>query len=76
MDYRNGEIVNKLHQVLNDIKGFEVASNPKQGKMLVRYNDTTFYVKVEPLFNDTAEGKELESKSFDEIVDLNNYLLK
>jgi len=42
MDDRNYDITNKLTEVLNDVKGFDAAmSNPRQGKMLVRYNGIT-----------------------------------
>ncbi len=69
MDDRNYDITNKLTEVLNNVKGFDVAmSNPKSGKLLVRHNGTSFYVTIEPVFNDNAEGKEADSRPFDEIV--------
>lgn len=47
MDDRNYEITNKLNDVLNNVKGFDVAmSNPRQGKMLVRYNGISFYITI------------------------------
>lgn len=55
MDRRNIAITNKMTEILNNVKGFEAAmSNPKQGKMLVRHNGVTFYVTVEPVFNDNV----------------------
>ena len=69
MDERNYDIMNKIFEVLNNVTGFEVAmSNPKKGKMLVRHNDTTYLMTIDPVYNDTPEGKEADSKSFDEIV--------
>lgn len=75
MDRRNIAITNKMTEILNNVKGFEAAmSNPKQGKMLVRHNDVTFYVTVEPVFNDNAEGNRAESKSFEDIVDSHSWI--
>ena len=55
MDDRNYEITNKLTDVLNNVKGFDAAmSNPRQGKILVRYNDISFYITIEPVFNDNT----------------------
>ena len=68
MDNRNYEITNRMTEVLNNVKGFDAAmSNPRQGKILVRYNGISFYVTIEPVFNDNAEGKEADSKPFDEV---------
>ena len=75
MDRRNIAITNKMTEILNNVKGFEaVMSNPKQGKMLVRHNGVTFYVTVEPVFNDNAEGNRAESKSFEDIVDSHSWI--
>lgn len=69
MDDRNYDITIKITEVLNNVKGFDAAmSNPRSGKLLVRHNGTSFYVTIEPVFNDNAEGKETDSKPFDEIV--------
>ena len=43
-------------------------SNPREGKIITRYNGTTFYVTIDPIFNDTKEGNEADKKSFEEIV--------
>lgn len=75
MDRRNIAITNKMTEILNNVKGFEAAmSNPKQGKMLVRHNGVTFYVTVEPVFNDNAEGNRAESKSFEDIIDSHSWI--
>lgn len=70
MDRRNVAITNKMTEVLNNVKGFEAAiSNPSKGKMLVRHNGVSFYVTVEPVFNDNERGKEADSRTFEEIVE-------
>ena len=75
MDDRNYEITNKLNDVLNNVKGFDAAmSNPRQGKMLVRYNGISFYITIEPVFNDNTEGKKADSKPFEEVVKTHNWI--
>ena len=75
MDDRNYEITNKLNDVLNNVKGFDAAmSNPRQGKMLVRYNGISFYITIEPVFNDNIEGKKADSKSFEEVIKTHNWI--
>lgn len=77
MDDRNYEITNKLNDVLNNVKGFDAAmSNPRQGKMLVRYNGISFYITIEPVFNDNIEGKKADSKPFEEVVKTHNWIWK
>lgn len=76
MDDRNYEITNKLNDVLNNVKGFDAAmSNPRQGKMLVRYNGITFYVTIEPVFNNNIEGRKADSKPFEEVVKTHDWML-
>ena len=76
MDNRNYEITNKLNDVLNNVKGFDAAmSNPKLGKMLVRYNGITFYVTIEPEFNNNTEGRKADSKPFEEVVKTHDWML-
>ena len=39
-----------MNDVLNNLKGFDAATtNPREGKILVRYNGTTFCVTIEPV---------------------------
>ena len=69
MDDRNYDVTNKMTEVLNNVKGFDVAmSNPRQGKMLVRHNGINFYVTIEPIFNDNEEGRKADSEPFEEVV--------
>ena len=69
MDARNYNITNKIYEVLNNVKGFDVAmSNPKAGKMLVRHEGISFYLTVEPIFNDNEEGRKADNKPFEEIA--------
>lgn len=75
MDNRNIDITNKMNEVLNNLKGFDSAtSNPMDGKMIVRYNGTTFYVTIEPIFNDNELGKEYDNKPFEEIVETHSWI--
>ncbi len=68
-DERNYDITNKIFSVLNNVKGFEVAlGNPKNGVIIARYEGTSFYINIEPIFNNNEEGKEADTKPFDEIV--------
>lgn len=69
MDDRNYSVTNKVFEVLNNVKGFDVAmSNPRKGTIIVRHNDISFYMNIEPIFNDNDEGRKADSKSFEEIV--------
>ena len=77
MDRRNASIINKMTEVLNHVKGFEAAmTNPQKGKMLVRHNGVSFYVTVEPIFNDNAEGEKADNRPFEEIVKTHNWIFK
>ena len=77
MDDRNYEITNKLNEVLNNVKGFDAAmSNPAQGKMLVRYNGISFYITIEPVFNDNTEGKKADSEPFEKVVKTHSWIWK
>lgn len=77
MDNRNHDITNRITEVLNSVKGFDAAmSNPRQGKILVRHNGISFYVNIEPVFNDTTEGKEADSKPFEEVVKTHSWIWK
>lgn len=77
MDERNYEVTNKVFEVLDNIKGFDVAmSNPREGKIIARYNGISFYVSIEPIFNDNAEGREADNKPFSEIVKDHSYVWK
>lgn len=77
MDDRNYDITNKIFEVLNDIKGFEVStSNPRNGIIIARYNGTSFYVNIEPIFNDNEEGRKADSKSFEELVKEHKWVFK
>ena len=77
MDDRNFDITSKVFDVLNDIKGFDVAmSNPRNGVIIAKYKGTSFYINIDPIFNDNDEGKEAENKSFEEIVKTHNYTFR
>ena len=68
-DKRNYEVTNKIYDILDNIKGFDVAtSKPKNGKIIMRYGGVNFYLTIEPMFNDNEAGKEEDSKPFDQIV--------
>lgn len=74
MDDRNYEVTNKVFEVLNNIKGFEVAmSNPKKGIILARYKGETFTIDIDPLFTNANAGS---TKSFEEIAKENSYIFR
>ena len=69
MDNRNYDVTNKIFKVLDNVKGFDVAmSNPREGRIIARYNGVSFYVTIEPIFNDNADGREADNKPFEEVV--------
>jgi len=69
MDDRNYNVTNKVFEVLNNVKGFDVAmSNPRNGRIIVRHDSISFYINIKPVFNDNEEGRKADSKSFEEIV--------
>ena len=77
MDNRNYDVTNKIFEVLNNVKGFDVAmSNPRNGKIMARYNGVSFYINIEPVFNDNEEGKKADNKPFDEIIKNHRYIWK
>lgn len=77
MDSRNFNTANKIYEVLRDIKGFDVAiSNPHTGKILVKHNDTTFVLSLEPVFNNNDAGNAAEKQPFEEILHKNMWRLK
>jgi len=77
MDKRNFNVTNKVYEVLNNIKGFDVAmSNPTKGTLIVKYEGVSFFVNIEPIFNDNDDGKEAENKSFAEIAKDHNYVFR
>lgn len=77
MDERNYNVTNKVFEVLNNVKGFEVAaSNFRNGKIITRYEGVSFYITIEPIFNDNEEGKEADNKSFDEIVKNHRWIFR
>lgn len=69
MDNRNYNVTNKIFEILDNVKGFDVAmSDPRKGKIIMRYDGVSFYMDIQPIFDDTDGGKKADSKSFDEIV--------
>ena len=51
MDNRNYDVTNKIFEVLDNVKGFDVAmSNPRKGRIIARYNGISFCVTIEPIF--------------------------
>lgn len=77
MDDRNYTITNKVFEVLNNVKGFDVAmSNPREGKIIVRHKGISYYMTIEPIFNDNEEGREADSKSFEEIVKSHSWIFR
>nr|DAT91217.1 MAG TPA: hypothetical protein [Caudoviricetes sp.] len=77
MDNRNSNITHKIFDVLNNIKGFEVAmGNSATGKLIVNYKGINFSVVIDPIFNDNEDGRMEDNKPFEEVVKKHSYLLK
>ena len=77
MDNRNHAVTNKIFDVLNNVKGFDVAmSNPREGKIILRHEGISFYMTIEPIFNDNEEGRKADSKSFEEIVKNHSFVFR
>lgn len=77
MDDRNYKVTNKVFDVLNNVKGFDVAmSNPRKGTILVKYEGVSFYMNIEPIFNDNAEGREADSQPFEEVVKSHKWMFE
>lgn len=77
MDARNYSITGKIFEILNMIKGFEVAtSNPAKGKIIARYKGVSYYIEISPIFNDNEEGKEADSKPFKNVVETHRWIFK
>lgn len=74
-DDRKYDITNKVYEVLDDIKGFEIArGEPRTGNMIVRYKDTNYLLNISPLFKEDYD-KDYKDADFHEIVDKFSYLL-
>lgn len=77
MDDRNYNVTNKVFEVLNNVKGFDVAmSNPRKGRIIVRHEGISFYMNIEPIFNDNKEGREADNKPFEEIAKTHNWIFR
>lgn len=69
MDERNYSVTNKIFDILNNVKGFDVAmSNPRKGVIIVRYEGVSFYLNIDPIFNDNGEGRNADNKPFEEVA--------
>lgn len=68
MDRRNCDVTQKVFYVLNDVKGFEVATgSPYTGKLLINYKGVNFIVSIKPLFESNVEDENEANKPFMEI---------
>lgn len=77
MDIRNHDITNKLAQILNSVKGFDIAmSNPKRGRIIARYGGVNFLITINPIFQDNEEGRKANSEPFDKVVSDHRYVFK
>ena len=77
MDERKYNVTNKIFEVLNNVKGFDVAmTNPRKGKIIVRYEGVSFYMNIEPIFNDNDAGKEMDSKPFEYIAETHKWVFR
>jgi len=73
---RNYEITNRTREVLNEIKGFEVASGePRMGRLIVRFTDRSgktddFLMELSPLYSEPSGEMD-----FDKVVSQNGFML-
>ena len=73
-DDRNYDVTNKIFSILNEVKGFDVGfSNPRMGKIIVRYKDTDFYMDIKPIYPDLGKPNE---KSFEEVMRENHHIFE
>lgn len=76
-DDRNYEITVRTREVLNEIKGFEVASGaPRTGRLIVRFTDRSgktddFLMELSPLYSEPSSGMD-----FDKVVAQNGFMLR
>ena len=76
MDRRNCDVTQKIFYVLNDVKGFEVATGaPYTGKILINYKGVNFVASIEPLFEDEIVDENEANKPFMEILKEHGHLL-
>lgn len=72
---KNYEITIKVREVLNEIKGFEVASGaPRTGRLIVRFTDRSgnvgdFLMELSPLYKTPTD------KDFLQVVNEHDYLI-
>ena len=71
MDNRNYDITNSINEILNHIKGFDnvALSNPRAGKLIIRYKGEDFILSIDPVYGDSKEvpenfGKTIEDYRF------------
>ena len=76
-DKRNCNVTHKVFEVLNNVKGFDVAmGDSSTGKLIIRHEGTSFYMTIEPMFNDNDAGKEADDKPFEEIARTHQWALR
>lgn len=72
---KNYEITIRAREVLNEIKGFEVASGaPRTGRLIVRFTDRNgnvgdFLMEISPLYKTPTD------KDFQQVVREHDYLI-
>ena len=75
MDERNYTVTNKIFDILDNVKGFDVAmSNPQKGTIILRHEGISFYLTIDPIFNDNDEGRKEESQPFEYIVKTHDWV--
>lgn len=73
---KNYEITVRVREVLNEIKGFEVASGaPRTGRLIVRFTDRSgktddFLMELSPLYKTPTD------KDFQKVVNEHDYLIR
>lgn len=60
MDDRNYDVTNNIFEILNRIKNFDnvALSNPRAGKIILRYKGEDFILSINPVYEDTKNVPE------------------
>ena len=75
IDDRNYEVTCKVAEILNNIKGFDVALGaPRNGNIIIKYNNTNYLLNISPLYTEDGDEKR-QNVAFEDICRENKYLL-
>ena len=74
-DNRNYNVTIKVAEVLDLVKGFDVArGTPRSGKIIIRYEDVNYILNIVPLYTEDGDNK-VRNLPFETIAQQNAHLL-